>query len=121
MRQAPRLLVTATLAACSLAPSAVRAQVVSVAATRAQAAAASARPVQDSLYSSAESDFVIGKTVYLRSSKMRIGTIVDTDANHKFPRTFPRPRMKAVRIRRKDGPLDWVPVERINRIYVVNK
>jgi hypothetical protein len=112
---------TATLAASTLAPRAARAQVVAVAATRAQTAGASARPVHDSLYSSAEADFVVGKTVYLRSSKMRIGSIIDTDANHKFPRTFPRPRMKAVLIRRKDGPVDWVPVERINRIYVVNK
>ena len=29
--------------------------------------------------------------------------------------------MKAVLIRGKDGPQDWVPVERIARIYVVNK
>jgi hypothetical protein len=75
----------------------------------------------DSLYSFAESDFVVGKTVYLRSSKMRIGTILAAEARHSFPRTFPRPQMKAVLIRRKDGPLDWVPVERITRIYVVNR
>ena len=73
------------------------------------------------VYSSAESDFVVGKTVYLKSSKMRIGTILKTDDNHKFPRAFPRPRMKAVLIRRKDGPYEWTPVERITRIYVVNK
>jgi len=72
-------------------------------------------------YSSAEADFVVGKTVYLKSSKMRIGTILKIDDNHKFPRTFPRPRMKAVLIRRKDGPYEWTPVERITRIYVVNK
>jgi len=72
-------------------------------------------------FSSAESDFVVGKTVYLRSSKMRIGTILKVDANHSFPRTFPRPKMKAVLIRRKDGPYEWTPVERITRIYVVNK
>jgi hypothetical protein len=81
----------------------------------------SASAANDSLYSSAESDFVVGKTVYLRSSKMRVGTILATDAHHSFPRTFPRPRMKAVLIRRKDGPRDWVPVERITRIYVVNR
>ena len=75
----------------------------------------------DSLYSSAESDFVVGKTVYLRSSKMRYGTILKTDAHHSFPRTFPRPHMKAVLIQRKDGPYEWTPVERITRIYVVNK
>jgi hypothetical protein len=75
----------------------------------------------DSLYSSSEADFVVGKTVYLRSSKMLIGTITKTDANHSFPRTFPRPRMKAVLIKRKDGPYEWTPVERIARIYVVKK
>ena len=75
----------------------------------------------DSLYSSAESDFVVGKTVYLRSSKMRYGTILKTDARHRFPRSFPRPQMKAVLIQRKDGPYEWTPVERITRIYVVNK
>ena len=75
----------------------------------------------DSLYSSAESDFVVGKTVYLRSSKLRIGTILKTDARHSFPRSFPRPQMKAVLIQRKDGPYEWTPVERITRIYVVNK
>lgn len=75
----------------------------------------------DSLYSTDERDFVVGKTVYLRSSKTRIGTIVRTDANHSFPRTFPRPRMKAVLIRRMDGPYEWTPVEGITRIYVVNK
>jgi hypothetical protein len=75
----------------------------------------------DSLYSTAERDFVVGKTVYLRSSKTLIGTIVRTDSNHAFPRTFPRPRMNAVLIRRKDGPYEWTPVERVTRIYVVNK
>lgn len=75
----------------------------------------------DSLYSTAERDFVVGKTVYLRSSKTLIGTIVRTDPNHAFPRTFPRPRMNAVLIRRKDGPFEWTPVERVARIYVVNK
>jgi hypothetical protein len=81
----------------------------------------STNSANDSLYSFVESDFVVGKTVYLRSSKMRIGTIQAADARHSFPRTFPRPRMKAVLIRRKDGPLEWVPVERITRIYVVNR
>jgi hypothetical protein len=79
------------------------------------------RPANDSLFSFAESDFVVGKTVYLRSSKMRYGTILKTDAHHGFPRTFPRPQMKAVLIQRKDGPYEWTPVERITRIYVVNK
>lgn len=75
----------------------------------------------DSLYSSAERDFVVGKTVYVRSSKTLIGTIIRADPNHAFPKTFPRPHMKAVLIRRKDGPSSWTPVEGITRIYVVNR
>jgi hypothetical protein len=74
----------------------------------------------DALYSTATSDFVIGKTVYLRSSKMRIGTIEAVDTSHSFPKSFSRPRMKAVLIRRNGG-RDWVPVDGITRIYVVNK
>ena len=75
----------------------------------------------DSLYSSAESDFVVGKTVFLRSSKMRYGIVLAVDANHRFPRSFGKTQMKAVLIRRKDGPYEWTPVERVVRIYVVNK
>ena len=75
----------------------------------------------DPRYSFAESDFVVGKTVFLRSSKMRYGSILAVDANHHFPRGFGKTRMKAVLIRRKDGPYEWTPVERIVRIYVVNK
>lgn len=65
--------------------------------------------------------FVVGKTVYLRSTKTRIGTIEAVDGRHAFPRTFPRPQMSAVLIHRKDGPMEWVPVEGITRIYVVGK
>ena len=82
------------------------------------------RPVSaanDSLYSFAESDFVVGKTVFLRSSKMRYGSILAVDANHRFPPSFGKTHMKAVLIRRKDGPYEWTPVERVVRIYVVNK
>jgi hypothetical protein len=75
----------------------------------------------DSLYSFAESDFVVGKAVFLRSSKMRYGTVLAVDANHRFPRSFGKTHMKAVLIRRKDGPYEWTPVERVVRIYVVNK
>lgn len=75
----------------------------------------------DSQYSVAESDFVVGKTVFVRSSKMRYGTIIAIDANHHFPKSFHKTQMKAVLIHRKDGPREWVPVERITRIYVVNK
>ena len=82
------------------------------------------RPVgaaNDSLYSFAESDFVVGKTVFLRSSKMHYGRILAVDANHRFPPSFGKTQMKAVLIRRKDGPYEWTPVERVVRIYVVNK
>jgi len=101
------------------------------ASARAQAAAPASRAqtggfrtasaANDSLYSFAESDFVVGKTVFLRSSKMRLGTILAVDANHRFPRSFGKTQMKAVLIRRKDGPYEWTPVERVVRIYVVNK
>jgi len=86
-------------------------------------AAATAKPAQaDLLYSGRERDFTVGKTVYLRSSKTRIGVIRATDPNHAFPpKFFPAGHMKAVLIRHTDGPFDWVPVERAVRIYVVNK
>ena len=121
MRRAPRIL-TASLFAASgfFLSSRVHGQAIAVAAAQAPVTR-NARSARDSLYSSAESDFVVGRTVYLRSSKMRIGTILKTDPRHGFPRTFPRPHMKAVLIRHSDGPVSWVPVERITRIYVVNK
>ena len=76
----------------------------------------------DSLYSGLERDFTVGKTVYLRSSKTRIGVIRATDPNHAYPpQFFPAGRMKAVLIQHTDGPFDWVPVERVLRIYVVKK
>ena len=77
--------------------------------------------IDESRYSSVESDFVVGKTVYLRSSKMRYGAILAVDPNHSFPASFPRSHMKAVLIQRKDGPREWTPLERITRIYVVNR
>lgn len=82
--------------------------------------ATSARPRRDVRYSSSEADFVIGKQVHLRSTNTYIGRITAVDDDHGFPPDrFPRARMKAVRIERRDGPVDWVPVERITRIYVV--
>ena len=79
-----------------------------------------ARPAQDVRYSSSEADFVVGKQVHLRSTKTFIGRITAVDDDHGFPADrFPRARMKAVRIERRDGPVSWVPVERITRIYVV--
>lgn len=79
-----------------------------------------ARPPQDVRYSSSEADFVVGKQVHLRSTKTFIGRITAVDDDHGFPPDrFPRARMKAVRIERRDGPVSWMPVERITRIYVV--
>jgi hypothetical protein len=72
-------------------------------------------------YSSNVSDFVVGKTVYLRSTKTRLGSIISVDTRHRFPRSFARPQMMAVLILRKDGPREWVPIEGITRIYVVDK
>ena len=121
MRNASRLLVSSFLAASAGAlPTAALCQARAAAPAHASSAA-QARSASAVVYSSSESDFVVGKTVYLRSSKTRIGTILRFDPQHGFPRSFPRPRMKAVLIRRKDGPLDWIPVEGITRIYVVNK
>jgi hypothetical protein len=85
--------------------------------------AVSVKPARnDSLYSGLERDFTVGKTVYLRSSKTRIGVIRATDPNHSFPpKFFPAAHMKGVLIRHMDGPFDWMPLERAVRIYVVNK
>ena len=71
-------------------------------------------------YSTDSTSFVVGKRVYLRSTKTYIGTIVEAAEKHDFRAGhFPRPWMKAVLIERRDGPHEWVPVERITRIYVV--
>jgi hypothetical protein len=81
-------------------------------------ARAQTRPVS---YLSEPSAFVVGKTVYLRSTKTRIGTIEAVDTHHAFPRSFPHQQMSAALIHRKDGPMDWVPLEGITRIYVVGR
>lgn len=73
----------------------------------------------DSSYSNREKDFTVGKRVYLRSSKTLIGRIVAIDPIHPFPPSFRRTRAKALLIRRKDGPLDWMPIDGALRIYVV--
>ena len=70
-------------------------------------------------YSSDERDFTVGRSVYLRSTKTRIGRIMAMDANHDFPATFRKRHGKAVLIKRFDGPLDWTPVDGLSRIYVV--
>ena len=89
--------------------------------TAPQPAAAARQAPSDSGYSSNEADFVAGKRVYLRSTRTFIGTITHVDDDHAFPPSFPRPRMKAVLMVRRDGPREWVPVERIGRIYVVKR
>lgn len=73
----------------------------------------------DSTYSSAEKDFTVGKSVYLRSNKTLIGKIIAIDPDHSFPPSFGRMRAKGLLIRRKDGPLDWIPIDGVLRIYVV--
>ncbi len=73
----------------------------------------------DSMYSSREKDFRVGKSVYLRSSKTLIGTIIAIDPIHSFPPSFGRTRAKGLLIKRKDGPLDWMPIDGVLRIYVV--
>jgi hypothetical protein len=70
-------------------------------------------------YSSDEREFTRGRSVYLRSTKTRIGQILATDDAHEFPPTFRKTVAKAVLIRRVDGPLEWTPVEGLSRIYVV--
>ena len=72
-------------------------------------------------YASRESDFVAGKTVYLRSTKTLIGTIEKVDTSHAFPPSFPHSPARAVLIRRKDRSKSWVPVEGITKLYVVNR
>lgn len=70
-------------------------------------------------YSSDERDFTVGRAVFLRSTKTRIGRIIAVDESHAFPATFRKRHARAVLIRRKDGPLDWTPVEGLSRIYLV--
>ena len=69
-------------------------------------------------YSSDSSSFIVGKRVYLRSTKTYIGTISSVDPDKRFGPKFPRRRMKAVLIDRAEERQDWVPVEGITRIYV---
>jgi len=82
---------------------------------------ASAQSVRTDSLSTAEREFVVGRPVFLRSTHTRIGTIVDVDSAHAFPRGFPRARMRAVLIRHTDGPMDWIPVEGITRIYTTSR
>lgn len=70
-------------------------------------------------YSSDERDFTVGRTVFLRSTKTRIGRIMAMDADHDFPPKFRTRHARAVLIKRVDGPQSWTPVEGLSRIYVV--
>lgn len=84
--------------------------------------ASNTRPTRAaSNYSTREADFVVGRAVYLRSSKTPVGRIEAEDASHEFPRSFPHSPAKAVLIRRDDGPRSWMPLAGITRIYVVGK
>lgn len=48
-----------------------------------------------------------------------IGRIIDADANERFPADrYPRAHMKALLIKRFDGPLGWIPMETVTRIHV---
>ncbi len=69
-------------------------------------------------YSSDSTSFVVGKRVYLRSTKTYIGTISAVDPDKRMEGKFPRRRMMAVLIDRAEQRRDWVPVEGITRIYV---
>jgi hypothetical protein len=108
MRSRPALLVAGLclIAAAAYAPVAIARQT-------------TARHLPATGYSSDERDFTVGRSVYLRSSKTRIGRILAADEDHHFPPTFRTRHGRAVLIRRVDGPLDWVPVEGLSRIYVV--
>jgi hypothetical protein len=70
-------------------------------------------------YSSDERDFTVGRTVYLRSTKTKIGRILAVDEDHEFPSSFRRRHARAVLMRHVDGPFDWLPVEGLSRVYVV--
>jgi hypothetical protein len=90
-------------------------------AARGQGTTPPAAPAKaDDGYSGDSTRFVVGRRVYLRSTKTFIGTIVAADAKHDFRSgRFPRPWMKAVLVDRRDGPHEWVPVEGITKLYVV--
>ena len=76
---------------------------------------------RDAAYSHADSDFVVGRTIYLRCAKTRIGVIEEASDSHTFPRRFPHSPAKAVLIRSTDGPRNWVPLQGMSRIYAVKK
>ena len=121
MRNSSSALVRVLLASLAIAV-ATRADAQSPAAVATPHATSSARAVRAPAgYSEREADFVVGKAVYLRSTKTRVGTIESADESHAFPRSFPHSPAKAVLIRRTDGPRSWVPVAGITRVYVVDR
>jgi hypothetical protein len=108
MRSRPALLVAGlcVIAAAAYAPVAIARQ-------------ATALHTGKDGYSSDERDFTAGRSVYLRSTKTRVGKIVATDDDHAFPPRFGKTRARAVLRRHVDGPFDWLPVEGLSRVYVV--
>lgn len=70
-------------------------------------------------YSSDERDFTVGRTVYLRWARTKVGRIIAADENHRFPSGFRTRRGRAVLLRHVDGPTDWLPVDGLSRVYVV--
>ena len=108
MRSRPALLVAGlcVIAAAAYAPVAIARQVTALHAGK-------------DGYSSDERDFITGRSVYLRSTKTRIGKILATDGDHAFPPRFGKTRARAVLLRHVDGPSDWLPVEGLSRVYVV--
>ena len=70
-------------------------------------------------YSADERDFTTGRTVYLRSTKTKIGRILAVDDAREFPASFHTRHGRAVLLRHVDGPMDWLPVAGLSRVYVV--
>ena len=54
-------------------------------------------------YSGDERDFTVGRTVYLRSTKTKIGRILAVDNDHEFPASF----KKRHATRGADAPCGW--------------
>ncbi len=108
MRSRPMLLVTGLLlvAGAAYAPVAIARQT-TLAHTRRDG------------YSNDERDFTVGRTVYLRSARTKIGRIIAVDQDHQFPAGFRTRRGRAVLLRHVDGPVDWLPVAGLSRVYVV--
>ena len=114
MRHALSRSLAALLALAALSP-------LWVASAQAARADAQHRGASRAIPTSTASEFVVGKTVYLRSTGTRIGVIEKIDPAHDFPPWMSRTPLRAVLIHRKDGPMDWAPLDRVTRIYVVDR